>query len=65
MTVKNQRGFAVFSDGKEGLLGNAISFFERLTEKKIGEGAFDTPLPMFETKRFLASPIWKRGKSTI
>ena len=54
-------GFAVGAEGEGGLLGDAVGFVEGLAEEEVGEGAFETALPMLEAEGFLASPRRKGG----
>jgi hypothetical protein len=57
---KEEGGFVVGAEGEGGLLGDAIDFAEGLAEEQIGEGAFETSLPMLEAEGFLAPP-WGKG----
>ena len=54
-------GFAVGAEGEGGLLGDAVGFAEGLAEEEVGEGAFETALPMLEAEGFFASPRRKGG----
>ena len=54
-------GFAVGAEGEGGLLGDAIDFAEGLAKEEVGEGAFETALPMLEAEGFFASPRRKGG----